>query len=843
LTLKKSRIAIPILAFILLLAPAIIPRVFASTYSFQPTPARTTETSVGSIGAIVLILNVSQANVGTNYQFTWVVTDPSGGQKNQHNATAAPSSSFLISLQYPRDFGTSMIFAGNYTVTISQTQPSNIPNVATGHFTIGLTDKPIYQRTNTVVIKAAGYGNGESVSINIYRGMSSNSAPNYPTTIFADSGGQVFTSWTIPLNIPTGIWTVALTGASTSKAVSDTQTFTVNPINVLVSALNLGQAIIQRTQTQSVSFTANYQGGPAVQTGSSKVRLTESDGVTSHIQTALYNSSYAAYLATYTIPPSSRTGGWVAAVDPGMFDDGYGNTGPGSSVVQPFSVYPTNVTITQLTLAQMVIQRTLSQSFSLRATYATNSIPVQTGSANIRITESDGTTSFVTRANYNSSIGLYQATVKIASSAQTGVWVASIDPSSFNDGYGNGGPLTSVVRGFTVQPATFTILLSVPNQTFTLGQVMPIYATITYPDGSAFTSGNANVTFALSGKGNQTGTPVSLTYVQGQSRWAGSYIVKATDLPGLWVATLRVSDTYGNSGEQTLSMVVTVPPPFGTNSPSLNLYWFIVAALIAGSSGSGLVLLRRFNVSRGPFEHLFNLMGGDFSPPMTLMILGEAGSGTTTLSLELIYRQLSSGKRGGLLAYDAFPSEIRRNMKSLGWDVDGYLKDGSFKILDCYSALAGVESSVIRDPVDFTEISIRVTGMMAQAGNGPYMLVLDSIAPIFNGVKAETTINFLRVLSAKIKSGNGILVLTGAKASVPEQVRPSLDSIVDGVIELDISRAGNRIMRTLTVKRIAGRKTSPVPVEFEIATGKGIVFKKPRIPLRILTPKSKTRQF
>ncbi|HZY93771.1 MAG TPA: hypothetical protein VFE98_02795 [Candidatus Bathyarchaeia archaeon] len=635
---KLFRIGIPVLSFLVLLTPA-IPHVHAAgeVFTFTPVPARQQETGTA---ADVLVMNVSRATIGTAYQFTWGVTDPSGVVRNHSNQTVATAASFLISLQYPRDFATSIVLIGNYNVIINETLPTSVPNVASGQFQVGLTDRLTYQRTNTVSIKATGYRNLEMTTINIFQG--STSANGYPTTITADSTGQLSTSWQIPVNAPIGGWTVSLTGSQTSKIVPDRQAFTMNPANVTISPLLLGQVTIQRTQTQSVSFTVSYSTGPVVQTGSAKIRLTESDGVTSVFATAVYNSTYAAYRATYMIPASSQKGNWLAAIDPGMFNDSYGNTGPVVGIVRQFTVYPTNVTIAQITVAQGVIQRTQSQYYSFSVFYL-NGLPVQAGSTSIRITAPDGTTSFIITANYNSSTGLYQAVSKTPINAPTGAWVATIEPNSFDDGYGNGGPLTSVVRGFNVQLATFNIILTIPNQTYTTGQVIPVYATITNPNGTIFTNGTVTVTF--SSNGSPTGTPLSLSYVQGQSRWAGSYVVRSADPSGLWVTTVKVMDAYGNAGQQTQSVIVNTSPAAAI--PQSLTFWFFVAALIAGSGGAGLLLVRRFNTGQGSFDELFKLTGGEFSPSTTLLILGDTGSGTTTLSLELMYRQLSTESMQG----------------------------------------------------------------------------------------------------------------------------------------------------------------------------------------------------
>ena len=99
--------------------------------------------------------------------------------------------------------------------------------------------------------------------------------------------------------------------------------------------------------------------------------------------------------------------------------------------------------------------------------------------------------------------------------------------------------------------------------------------------------------------------------------------------------------------------------------------------------------------------------------------------------------------------------------------------------------------------------------------------------------------NFLRVLSAKVKNSQGILVLIGAKGSIPAEVRSNVDNMVDGVIELNMAKDGEALGRTMTVKRLTGRKVFSHPTEFDIVPGRGILFRKPRIPLNILIPKRK----
>ncbi len=826
-TQKRLQILILLVAGSLVALGA-TPQAHAIGYTLTTSVARTQESNTPGV---VLTLNVTGASVSTTYKFTWVVTDPTNHNANAANqtTTTATQTSFVLSVDYPSQFGgTNIDYVGNYTVNVQENNPVSIPSVATGRFLVGLTDSISYARTSTASIVASGYANNSPVTLNISHQGSP--APGYPKTVTASPTGTVSAGWAIPASVPTGIWYVSLLPA---KSIADNQTITILAANVTIPRLNIAQATLQRMQTQSFSFDASYPNGSSVRVGSGQITITESNGTTLPLQ-ATYNSTLSAFSVLYRVPISAPTGVWTAAIQSNAFNDGYGNLGPIAILSGSFSIDAINITISQLNIGQVSLARTQAQTVSFKATYQ-NGIQVQTGSAQVTMTETDGTTSFSTQAVYNSTLGTFHASYRIPPDSETGAWVASIDADAFNDGFGNLGPSASVVRAFTVVAANLTVSASIPGQTYTLGQVVPIYAIIVFPDGSLFRSGN--VTAVLSSATAQIGT-TSLTFVPGQSQWVGTYTVKSGDPSGLLLVTLKVIDSYGNGGQETVSAIINVPPPAPAQQP-LDLYYFLLAALAIGSGGSGLLLVRRINPTHGGFDEFFRLTGGEIPTGTTLLILGEPGSGSSTLTQELIHHQLEKGGRCGLLTYDAFPSEVSRAMRSFGWDPTLNLSDGTFKILDCYSALAGAENAPIRDPVDFTEISIQVSSMIEKASPKPLTLVVDSITPLFNSAPSRTVINFLRVVSAKLKSNNGILMLTAAKGSIPEEVRSNLETTVDGVVDLSIIHSGQSVIRRLTVSRLAGRKISSEPTEFDIVPGKGILFRKLRIPLGIISPKRK----
>src|SRR5213083_2931358 len=114
---------------------------------------------------------------------------------------------------------------------------------------------------------------------------------------------------------------------------------------------------------------------------------------------------------TWVIPANASTGPWTVSL-----------TGSPTKVVpdiQTIIVYPTNATIANLFVGQQVLTRTQIQSFTFTANYLSG-LTVQTGSAQINVTESDGTTSFLVYANYNFTLAAYHATYLVLPSDETG---------------------------------------------------------------------------------------------------------------------------------------------------------------------------------------------------------------------------------------------------------------------------------------------------------------------------------------------------------------------------------------------------------------------------------------
>jgi hypothetical protein len=288
----------------------------------------------------------------------------------------------------------------------------------------------------------------------------------------------------------------------------------------------------------------------------------------------------------WTIPPSAALGNNTVSLQGSCICS---IKNPPDS--QAFWIYRANVTITQLQVAPNPLQRTQIAVFSFQATY-TYGTPVQSGSPPILLTESDGVTIQTVTAHYDSTLGEFGASYSPPLSGENGTWVATISANSFNDGYGNGGPSSNVVRGFTVQDASLTVSVSIPNNVYGPGDLVPIYATITTPNGNLFTSGT--VTATMTSSAQQQGNLVSLTYDPSQGKWVGTFTVASNAPSGAWYSQVRAVDANANSGQGSTILIVNGSP----QSFLFSSLFLIIVIIAAAGLVVAFLFWKRNNVFR-----------------------------------------------------------------------------------------------------------------------------------------------------------------------------------------------------------------------------------------------------
>jgi len=187
-----------------------------------------------------ILVNVTGGKANTVYSANITVTDPSGAV--YYNDTLQLTNTTNTgygegNITYPANFGlgANTDYVGLYTISLNET-------LATENFTVGLTDRLEYGRTETEVvsvhIRGVGYGPDELASVNIT--IAGEPVAGYPELTLADAEGVVTYFWQIPKDSQLGIYTVIFadeTGVQI-KLVPDIQNFTVTEVIVYCQTQN-----------------------------------------------------------------------------------------------------------------------------------------------------------------------------------------------------------------------------------------------------------------------------------------------------------------------------------------------------------------------------------------------------------------------------------------------------------------------------------------------------------------------------------------------------------------------------------------------------------------------------
>ena len=116
---------------------------------------------------------------------------------------------------------------------------------------------------------------------------------------------------------------------------------------------------------------------------------------------------------------------------------------------------------------------------------------------------------------------------------------------------------------------------------------------------------------------------------------------------------------------------------------------------------------------------LDEMLGGGLIRARPYVVSGTSGSGKTTLGIQFLHQGVKVGERALLVAIDEPPSEIRENVRALGWDV------GKIRILDVHPSTKSFSKRV-----SVVEVAAqRTVGALREAGPSAKAEALKQVSP------------------------------------------------------------------------------------------------------------------
>ena len=227
-------------------------------------------------------------------------------------------------------------------------------------------------------------------------------------------------------------------------------------------------------------------------------------------------------------------------------------------------------------------------------------------------------------------------------------------------------------------------------------------------------------------------------------------------------------------------------------------------------------------------EGFDKLLDGGFPSGRAYLVSGEPGTGKTIFSLQYLLQGAKKGEKTIYISIDEKPEHVIMDARSLGWDIDSYLKQGLLQIIDVTSYFStSKQEGLVGVQVD--RVVDDILGYVRQSG--ATRLAIDPIAPlIFSEKDFPNVVEYIRKLIFAIEDNTGCTTLLTSYVPVGSDKVSSVgieEFVASGIIVLKLVKADNKRIRTIGVRKMRGTRIDLTEYSFEILPSRGVVLRQP----------------
>jgi circadian clock protein KaiC len=220
------------------------------------------------------------------------------------------------------------------------------------------------------------------------------------------------------------------------------------------------------------------------------------------------------------------------------------------------------------------------------------------------------------------------------------------------------------------------------------------------------------------------------------------------------------------------------------------------------------------------FDHI--AIGG-LPKGRTTLVSGTAGSAKTVFASQFLAEGIAkAGEHGVFVTFEEPPSDIRRNMSSLGWDITRWEAEGSWAFVDA-SPQAG-DDAVVSGSYDLGALLARIEHAVRKIG--ARRVAMDSLGAIFTQFSDSATVRreLFRVAMA-LKRLGVTAVMTGERIhEYGDIARYGVEEFVaDNVVILRNALEDEKRRRTIEILKFRGTSHQKGEFPFTILPGEGII--------------------
>jgi len=206
------------------------------------------------------------------------------------------------------------------------------------------------------------------------------------------------------------------------------------------------------------------------------------------------------------------------------------------------------------------------------------------------------------------------------------------------------------------------------------------------------------------------------------------------------------------------------------------------------------------------------------------LVTGTAGSGKTVFAAQFLATGILQGKEPGVfVTFEERPDSVTRNMRSLGWDIASWEREGTWSYIDASPAYH-IDTVFLGTDYDLTPLLNRICAAIEETG--ARRVAIDSVGSLMaqfeNGSRARQVLFQL----AKTLESQGVTTVVTAEREEDYGPITQLgfeEYVADNVVILRNALEGEKRRRTLEVLKMRGGAHMKGEHLFTLLPGEGIV--------------------
>lgn len=214
-------------------------------------------------------------------------------------------------------------------------------------------------------------------------------------------------------------------------------------------------------------------------------------------------------------------------------------------------------------------------------------------------------------------------------------------------------------------------------------------------------------------------------------------------------------------------------------------------------------------------EKLDEILGGGLLPGSIILVIGEPGTGKTTLVRNFVREGVEKGEDCIFLMTNRSLDHVLKILASSGWNVED---KPNLKFITYNGVATKRIKSFVGNFEDLIDVAYNCERLISSFEHGSARMAIDDLSYMFLMNSKDLIFKFLNRITQILREHEATCMMEMQKGMLDPQIVTALESLTDGTIEM--KREGNK--RSFRVSRMEDTEVKPNWVDFLFSSGTGL---------------------